>query len=172
VPSNQIFAKHKFAIVFESSPAVRGYITEKIMDAYHSKTVPIYCGAGSKKLRDRALNPRAYIDCSVPRNVSSSRYVRSLQEKHCQGMDLSISEQRYECRQRTEEVLLEILAPFFEPCIREIMRIDKDEKAYADMVAEPLAPDGKLVGVWNVSLWAEHIRATYLTIGYESPYQA
>lgn len=53
-------SSHKFSIAFENC-CYNGYVTEKIVDAFAAKTVPIYCG--SRSIADE-FNPDSFIDCT------------------------------------------------------------------------------------------------------------
>lgn len=51
---------YKFTIAFESND-LRGFVTEKITDAFKAETIPIYMG---DPLIDRIFNARAFINCA------------------------------------------------------------------------------------------------------------
>lgn len=53
-------SKHKFAIAFENS-VYDGYATEKLMEAFAARTIPIYYGDPRVTLD---FNPKAFINCS------------------------------------------------------------------------------------------------------------
>ena len=53
-------AKHKFAIAFENT-SYNGYVTEKLMEAFTARTIPIYFGAPDVTLD---FNEAAFIRCS------------------------------------------------------------------------------------------------------------
>lgn len=60
VPDKLAFQKqHKFAIAFENTSHA-GYTTEKIVQAFAAKTVPIYWG---DSLIENVFNPEAFINC-------------------------------------------------------------------------------------------------------------
>lgn len=60
VPDKLAFQKqHKFAIAFENTSHA-GYATEKIVQAFAAKTVPIYWG---DPLIENVFNPEAFINC-------------------------------------------------------------------------------------------------------------
>lgn len=60
VPDKLAFQKqHKFAIAFENT-SHEGYATEKIVQAFAAKTVPIYWG---DPLIENVFNPEAFINC-------------------------------------------------------------------------------------------------------------
>lgn len=60
VPDKLAFQKqHKFAIAFENTSHA-GYTTEKIVQAFAAKTVPIYWG---DPLIENVFNPEAFINC-------------------------------------------------------------------------------------------------------------
>lgn len=52
--------EYKFSIAFENS-SVRGYTTEKIVQAFAAKTIPIYWG---DPLINREFNTKAFINCN------------------------------------------------------------------------------------------------------------
>lgn len=53
--------KYKFSIAFENSSA-EGYITEKITDAFVSRTVPLYWG--DLRIKKDGFNPKAFLNYS------------------------------------------------------------------------------------------------------------
>ena len=50
----------KFTLCFESH-SHRGFITEKIMDAFYAETIPVYYGDPDAS---KIFNPKAFINCS------------------------------------------------------------------------------------------------------------
>lgn len=61
VPDKKAFLKkYKFSIAFENS-SYPGYLTEKLLQAYSSGTVPIYWG---DKKADETFNPDSFINCT------------------------------------------------------------------------------------------------------------
>ena len=59
VSKAEIFRKYKFALCFENSKNLSGYITEKILDCFTSGVVPIYAGAPNIS---QYIPKEAYID--------------------------------------------------------------------------------------------------------------
>lgn len=59
--------KYKFSLAFENC-SYRGYTTEKIMEAYEAKTVPIYWGDPDVEL---TFNPKSFINCNRFQNIES-----------------------------------------------------------------------------------------------------
>lgn len=57
--------EYKFTIAFENEK-YRDYSTEKIMDAFISRTVPIYWG---DKEIDKCMNPKAFINCCKYKDI-------------------------------------------------------------------------------------------------------
>lgn len=55
----EIFRRYKFAICFENSKNLSGYITEKILDCFTSGIVPIYAGAPNIK---QYIPEKSFID--------------------------------------------------------------------------------------------------------------
>ena len=78
--------KYKFSICFENSSS-SGYTTEKLMQAFGNKTVPIYFG--SKRINEE-FNPKAFINCadynSVDEVISRIRQIDSDDELYLQMM--------------------------------------------------------------------------------------
>lgn len=53
-------AKHRFSIAFENT-SFPGYTTEKLIEAFASRTIPIYCG---DPMVAQDFNPKAFINCA------------------------------------------------------------------------------------------------------------
>lgn len=60
---------YKFNICFENSK-YPGYVTEKIMEAFLARTVPIYCGS---PMVDADFNPKSFIDISKFNNFKEAK---------------------------------------------------------------------------------------------------
>lgn len=77
----ETYQKYKFAICFENSKNLCGYITEKILDCFTSGIVPIYAGAPNI---EQYVPPKAFIDYfdfqsldaldSFLRNITEEQY--------------------------------------------------------------------------------------------------
>ena len=52
-------SRYKFALCYENLSGVKGYVTEKIFDAVHAQTAPIYWGATN--ITDY-IDQKAFID--------------------------------------------------------------------------------------------------------------
>lgn len=59
--------RHKFAIAFENS-AHDGYVTEKLVQAFAAKTIPIYWGSPTVSSE---FNPKAFINCQDYPNLDA-----------------------------------------------------------------------------------------------------
>lgn len=68
---NAFAVERKFSLCFENC-SYAGYVTEKITDAFASKTVPIYLGAPDV---EKDVNPAAFINCA---NLSLNEIVAAV----------------------------------------------------------------------------------------------
>lgn len=104
----KFLSEGKFTLAFENSSSP-GYVTEKILHAFSSHTIPIYWGAPDI-IQD--FNHKALINCNSFRSV--------------------------------EEV------------IAEVCRLDQDQKAYIEMLEQPIFEEGK-EPIWlskkNIMSW-------------------
>jgi len=146
----EIFRTHKFALVFENTLTL-GYVTEKIVNAYAGRAVPVFWGGALNKADlTNVLNPRAYVHCAVP--VASDEE-RALRRKLCApGLSWRDAQSDEACVAAVNGAMADKLRPHFAVCVRELMRIDGDDAAYDAMLAEPLVPtdaSGALRGVWD-----------------------
>ncbi|PUD13967.1 fucosyltransferase, partial [Helicobacter pylori] len=55
---NEFLSQYKFNLCFENSQGY-GYVTEKILDAYFSHTIPIYWGSPSVA---KDFNPKSFVN--------------------------------------------------------------------------------------------------------------
>jgi len=60
-----VFSNYKFAVVFENS-FLRGYFTEKLINAYVAGAIPVYYSESFEDL-SQIVNPKAFIYCHVCR---------------------------------------------------------------------------------------------------------
>jgi len=165
--AQEIFSHHKFAICFENND-LDGYITEKIVTPYAAMSIPVYWGGGS--MITKVLNPRAFVHCELPANLTSllkenrGRFIKEV----CSGSEQS----NLPCEKQVEEEFYERSLPFFKSCIDQIRALDEDDAAYERMLSEPLATldptSGELTGYWNETMYAQAIRAAFDSLGYDN----
>ena len=146
----EIFRKHKFALVFENA-LTRGYVTEKVVNAYAGSAVPVFWGGALNKadLAD-VLNPRAYVHCAIPVGSDDERALR--RTLCAPGLSWRDAQNDEACVAAVNGAMAAQLRPHFAACVREVMRVDGDDAAYEAMLAEPLVPtdaSGALRGVWD-----------------------
>ena len=84
VKNKEAFQKnYRFSIAFENT-SYKGYLTEKIVDAFRAYTIPIYYGDPDVSLD---FNPDAFIDCGRFRNFDEViQYVKQLEENEDQAL--------------------------------------------------------------------------------------
>lgn len=79
----EVIRNYRFAICFENTGDVRGYVTEKIFDAFHAGVVPIYFGASN-------ITDYVPADCFIDRRKYESyadmyEAIKSMGEEEYQG---------------------------------------------------------------------------------------
>ena len=156
-----IMQNYRFAVVFENSN--KG-ITEKIQNAYLADAIPIYFGP-PRKLLDETLNPKAYVHCDLPQNMS----LRTIKRKICQSDSWQLVKNET-CDDIFERHMFSEVSPYFQSCIDYIVSLLSDHEAYENMLSEPLAPvneNGDLTGTWNTTFLGETVRMAMVAIGYD-----
>jgi hypothetical protein len=157
----------KFVVCFENTN-LEGYLSEKVANAYLARSVPIYLGGGEGGSFLQALNPKALVRCELP--PRDERF----SEKSLQAM-LLLTCPDYEalktgpdpaelgrCLARVEVRLQEMLETAFRPCLEQVRALDSDDRAYMDMISQPLMPNGgQHSGPWNETHLAESLRLVY-----------
>lgn len=123
---------YKFNICFENA-SYPGYLTEKLWDAFSAGCIPIYWGDTSLRC-DLDLESKKYIE---------SKYIESKQEDSI----------KIKINNKIPNIKKELLPPFrlnpkafinahnysnWNDVIEEIKRIDNNQKAYEEMLSEPV----------------------------------
>jgi len=122
------FESYKFVITFENC-VQKGYVSEKIVNAFLSKSVPIYFGP--RRTIRKMFNTNSFIDCSLPEDPG-----------------------RYRSNSRTHKAdipqfggkLFQPKLPdgHFDKCIDRILAIDSDPELYVEMLNSPPFVDNKI----------------------------
>jgi hypothetical protein len=77
-------SRYKFSLCYENTEGMRGYITEKIFDAFCSHTVPVYLGAPDVH---KYINPEAFIDRRhFKTDVDLARFLQKMTEEEYNTM--------------------------------------------------------------------------------------
>jgi len=161
------FRDHKFAIAFENTGA-DSYVSEKLVNAFLGRSVPVYFGPGPATVREH-LNPKAIIYCDLPPEFSSETHLNELRARECakQLPAPAVLDSR-ECHLVFMREVERGVWPALKRCVEQVRRVDEDDRLYEAMLAEPLVPGARLVGVWNRTLSGELLRAAYDVLGYAS----
>jgi hypothetical protein len=164
----EVNRRFKFVVCFENSD-IEGYLTEKLMNAYLARSVPVYFGGGEGGSFLQAINPKALVRCESPALKDgrlSESGVKALRREVCPDFNtLKAASNRTDynrCVARLEARLQEIVEPAFRACLEQVRALDNDDRAYKAMISEPLMPNGgQRSGPWNVTHLAESVRLVY-----------
>jgi hypothetical protein len=143
----ETFAKYKFTIAFENTQ-VPGYVTEKLINPYLGRSVPIYWGAPD--LEELGFNPKAFIICKH-KTPDFSAYSSKTRKPHL-GFECYEKKgaERTTCMANMEAAIAfaknSIIKSGAQSCLDEVKRLDKDDEAYRAKLAEPLLRGNKLEG--------------------------
>jgi hypothetical protein len=159
----EILNDYRFGIVFEN---YNGLISEKIHNAYLADTIPIYFGATRYQLEE-ALNVKSFIHCNFPERIADGIWLDHIRRRICFN-DLNITSTA--CILQFEQFILNQFRPYFKICIDDILKMERDTKAYDEMLSEPLAklkPDGNLTETWDFNVFAEITKVVMTGLGYK-----
>lgn len=166
--SVEVNRRFKFVVCFENTD-LEGYMTEKLMNAYLARSVPVYFGGGEGGSFAQAVNPKALVRCEAPpllRDSLSDSSIEALRRETCPNLSkLKAAADHTEynrCVARFEARLQGIVEPAFRACLEQVRALDKDDRAFKEMISQPLMPDGgQRSGPWNVTHLAESLRLVY-----------
>jgi len=161
----EVFANFKFAIVFENS-FNRGYFTEKILNAYGARAVPVYYSETYEDLA-QVINPKAIIYCHMPRNVTDWHALEAFRKKTC--ADHKFKDETAQCSRVVRVAYKERYFPYFAACARKVQAMDEDDALYLDTLSQPLAvikDNGELGDMWSGAILASFFRALLWGLGY------
>ena len=120
-----IALKYKFQIAFENS-RTKGYMTEKLMNAYYGHTIPIYFG---DDMAASYLNEKRFINCNI--SDDDAENIKKVPGK-------------------TETHILDqirpIIAERLDECIDRVIEVDDDDALYEAMLMEPILPNNQFDG--------------------------
>ena len=80
-------------------------------------------------------------------------------------MDASTAQDNDQCIDRAKRALEAALLPYFDPCLRRIREIDRDDGLYKAYISQPLVKG--LPSVWDGSLTGGLLREVYQVLGYD-----
>ena len=158
------YAKFKFTVAFENSGSP-SYMSEKLLLAWSARSVPIYFGPGRDALRE-SVNERAFVYCDLPEAWTDENALDRLRRRVCNAP--GVEESSPACLSALTRAIETALKPALAACVDTVRALDADDRAYEAMLAEPLVPGRRLVGVFNRTLSGELIRAVYDAMGFAS----
>lgn len=161
------FSLHKFALTFENS-ATSGYVTEKIVNAFLAKAIPVYFGPKSKQIAAlQLLNPKAYIHCDLPEEIVHISRLNHRLSLICASNHNNVT---HACYEEFLGRLEQDLEPSFSQCIDKIKAVDENDVLYEQMLAQDLVqPEtgtSQLPGVWNGRRVGRIFRALLVGLGH------
>ena len=160
------YAKFKFTIAFENSRSP-SYMSEKLLLAWSARSVPVYFGPGRVAVAE-SFNDRSMLYCDFPEPWSDERALKRFRDRLCReevGPDWD-RDATGRCFAVVAEEIKRRLEPALDACVAQVRALDEDDAAYERMLAEPLVPKRRLVGVWNRTRSGELIRAAYEAMGF------
>lgn len=129
----EVLNNFKFAIVFENSNNI-GYITEKLLNGYASKSLPIYFGGGFEAV-DTYFNLNSFVYCDLPYNITSEKGLEKSKNQYCTKEKIK---DKKLCESNFRIYYYDLVSPFYDKCVKKIIKIDNDDKLYDQMLSEPL----------------------------------
>eukprot|EP00466_Bigelowiella_natans_P018417 jgi/Bigna1/91619/estExt_fgenesh1_pg.C_1090029 len=124
------FERYKFAITFENRQ-LKGYLTEKIMNALLAGIVPIYFGAPDIR---KYLNEKRFIFCDVDASKVMAYPFPYGKNKATEDPEPLI------------QFVKDTIGDKLRECVEKVKRVDQDDDLYHQMVTEPILPGNRLRG--------------------------
>lgn len=140
--------RYKFTIAFENSWAP-GYHTEKILDPMMAGSIPIYWG---DPLIARHFNPASFVDVQrliAPPSRALYRLLRrcgvrtwrDCQPRRFSSASARLARKSHATAARAADALLRVRG--WDAVVAEVRRLDRDDAAYAAMLAQPWLPGNR-----------------------------
>ena len=124
-----MYRPFKFAITFENKQ-FPGYLTEKPLNAVMGNAIPIYWGDPEP---DKIVNTKRMILCEVRKE------------------DRAILNSKKVTEDNYEQVVIEtkeIFRESFKGCIQEVIKLDKNDKAFENKLRESIIPGNSINGTY------------------------
>ncbi|KAK3276110.1 hypothetical protein CYMTET_10222 [Cymbomonas tetramitiformis] len=136
--SAHCYRRYKFAMAFENQRE-EGYLSEKMFNALMGDTVPIYFGDPGVH---RHVNPARFVHCDVdPASIDAMR-------KYWKENNIRQQRRRSQNLEPRDAELLAYIRGLVEsslrPCVEEVVRLDRNDTAYLEMISQPIVPGNTL----------------------------
>mmetsp|Transcript_24883 Transcript_24883/g.34738 ORF Transcript_24883/g.34738 Transcript_24883/m.34738 type:complete len:251 (+) Transcript_24883:3-755(+) len=122
------FQRYKFAITFENRQ-LKGYLTEKIMNALLAGIVPIYFGAPDIR---KYINGKRFIFCDVDASEVMAYPFPYGKNKATENPEPLI------------QFVKDTIGDKLRECVEKVKRVDQDDDLYHQMITEPILPGNRL----------------------------
>jgi len=139
----QTYKRYKFVITFENRQ-LKGYLTEKIMNALLAGVIPIYFGAPDVA---KYLNPKRFVFCDVDA---------------AEVLDYRFPDGKQAAENNPEPLInfvKDTIGDKLRECVDRVREIDQNDDLYYQMISEPILPDNRLEGSkFDVNVVMQRIR--------------
>lgn len=142
------------------------------MNGYVSKSIPIYYGSDKKTL-DEYLNMKSFIFCDIPMNLTKEDSIKEYEKLICgeryKNTNITDKAEKYKlCASDFEEYVLNLVKPYFDKCINQIIKVDNDDNLYKQILSENFVKlkNNELQGIFNGTLTGELVDFVYNVLNY------
>mmetsp|Transcript_12125 Transcript_12125/g.44255 ORF Transcript_12125/g.44255 Transcript_12125/m.44255 type:complete len:274 (+) Transcript_12125:802-1623(+) len=144
--SIEIQSGYKFVIAFENS-VLDGYLSEKIVNAFLAKSIPIYFGHKTTVLE--VFNKDAFIDCSIEPEHARVPMNSQAPRDHYRSQQYAMEHAGYDPKEQLPQFglkvgITDVPEDHFRQCIEKVRELDRDDRAYAEMLMQPKFVNGEV----------------------------